>query len=112
MRASHQDPRQYKQPSASTITSLIPRQLDTLQPTSSKRKQDLEDGRASKRIHIELADRAESGFEKSNTRFPTRQTYEQFALRYYMLVPSSSWTAVARDMANKVLTALLEASKG
>ncbi|KAH6714734.1 hypothetical protein BKA61DRAFT_605748 [Leptodontidium sp. MPI-SDFR-AT-0119] len=29
-----------------------------------------------------------------------------------MLVPSSSWTAVDRDMANKVLTAMLEASKG
>ncbi|CZT52852.1 uncharacterized protein RSE6_14240 [Rhynchosporium secalis] len=41
--APHQDPRQYEQPSASTVTSLIPRRLDTLQPASSKLNQDLQE---------------------------------------------------------------------
>lgn len=35
--------------------------------------------------------------------YPTRWTYEEFALRYYMLVPSRSWTSEIRDMANTIL---------
>lgn len=35
--------------------------------------------------------------------YPTRWTYEEFALRYYMLVPSKSWTSEIRDMANTIL---------
>lgn len=35
--------------------------------------------------------------------YPTRWTYEEFALRYYMLVPSDSWTSEIREMANAIL---------
>ncbi|KAI9683125.1 MAG: Myosin type-2 heavy chain 1 [Trizodia sp. TS-e1964] len=35
--------------------------------------------------------------------YPTRWTYEEFALRYYMLVPSYSWTSEIREMANSIL---------
>lgn len=35
--------------------------------------------------------------------YPTRWTYEEFALRYYMLVPSQSWTSAIREMANAIL---------
>ena len=35
--------------------------------------------------------------------YPTRWTYEEFAMRYYMLVPSQSWTSAIRDMANAIL---------
>lgn len=35
--------------------------------------------------------------------YPTRWTYEEFALRYYMLVPSESWTSEIREMANAIL---------
>ncbi|KAI4286711.1 MAG: hypothetical protein L6R35_004034 [Caloplaca aegaea] len=35
--------------------------------------------------------------------YPTRWTYEEFALRYYMLIPSSSWTSEIRDMATAIL---------
>ena len=35
--------------------------------------------------------------------YPTRWTYEEFALRYYMLVPSASWTSEIREMANTIL---------
>jgi myosin-5 len=35
--------------------------------------------------------------------YPTRWTYEEFALRYYMLVPSSNWTPEIRDMATQIL---------
>ena len=35
--------------------------------------------------------------------YPTRWTYEEFALRYYMLVPSSGWTSEIREMANAIL---------
>ncbi|KAK7910959.1 hypothetical protein PG985_013440 [Apiospora marii] len=45
--------------------------------------------------------------------YPTRWTYEEFALRYYMLVPSSQWTAEIREMANSILTkAFGETTKG
>lgn len=44
--------------------------------------------------------------------YPTRWTYEEFALRYYMLVPSSSWTSEIRQMANAILTRALGASRG
>lgn len=36
--------------------------------------------------------------------YPTRWTYEEFALRYYMLVPSSLWTSEIRAMADAILT--------
>lgn len=41
--------------------------------------------------------------------YPTRWTYEEFALRYYMLVPSSSWTSEIREMANAILKKALGA---
>ncbi|KAK8041200.1 hypothetical protein PG994_014207 [Apiospora phragmitis] len=45
--------------------------------------------------------------------YPTRWTYEEFALRYYMLVPSTQWTAEIREMANYILTkAFGESTKG
>lgn len=39
--------------------------------------------------------------------YPTRWTYEEFALRYYMLVPSESWTSEIRKMANAILKTAL-----
>ena len=39
--------------------------------------------------------------------YPTRWTYEEFALRYYMLVPSPSWTPEIRQMANVILSKAL-----
>ncbi|KAK8004396.1 hypothetical protein PG989_004115 [Apiospora arundinis] len=44
--------------------------------------------------------------------YPTRWTYEEFALRYYMLVPSTQWTAEIRQMANSILTKALGQSTG
>ncbi len=44
--------------------------------------------------------------------YPTRWTYEEFALRYYMLVPSTQWTSEIRLMANAILTKALGASTG
>ncbi|KAH8664322.1 P-loop containing nucleoside triphosphate hydrolase protein [Xylariales sp. PMI_506] len=44
--------------------------------------------------------------------YPTRWTYEEFALRYYMLVPSSQWTAEIRQMANAILSKALGQSTG
>jgi myosin-5 len=44
--------------------------------------------------------------------YPTRWTYEEFALRYYMLVPSLQWTSEMRPMANAILTKALGASSG
>lgn len=44
--------------------------------------------------------------------YPTRWTYEEFALRYYMLVPSSMWTSEVRDLANKILVKALGTSNG
>ena len=35
--------------------------------------------------------------------YPTRWTYEEFALRYYMLIPSPTWTSEIRSMANAIL---------
>jgi myosin-5 len=35
--------------------------------------------------------------------YPTRWSYEEFALRYYMLVRSSDWTPQVRTMANSIL---------
>lgn len=44
--------------------------------------------------------------------YPTRWTYEEFAYRYYMLVPSSQWTPEIRAMADAILRkALGEAKK-
>jgi myosin-5 len=43
--------------------------------------------------------------------YPTRWTYEEFALRYYMLVPSASWTPEIRDMAKAILSKALGAGK-
>ncbi|KAL8772570.1 MAG: hypothetical protein Q9209_002231 [Squamulea sp. 1 TL-2023] len=39
--------------------------------------------------------------------YPTRWTYEEFAMRYYMLIPSNSWTSEIREMANAILTKAL-----
>ncbi|KAM0813464.1 putative Myosin-2 [Seiridium cardinale] len=44
--------------------------------------------------------------------YPTRWTYEEFALRYYMLVPSAQWTAEIREMANEILSTALGESTG
>ncbi|OAQ85318.1 class V myosin [Purpureocillium lilacinum] len=44
--------------------------------------------------------------------YPTRWTYEEFALRYYMLVHSSQWTSEIRNMANAILTKALGTSTG
>ncbi|KAL2266532.1 hypothetical protein VTJ83DRAFT_5884 [Remersonia thermophila] len=44
--------------------------------------------------------------------YPTRWTYEEFALRYYMLVPSSEWTSEIRQMANAILTKAFGATQG
>ncbi|KAI1850456.1 hypothetical protein JX265_013418 [Neoarthrinium moseri] len=44
--------------------------------------------------------------------YPTRWTYEEFALRYYMLVPSAQWTAEIRQMANAILSKALGESTG
>ena len=46
--------------------------------------------------------------------YPTRWTYEEFALRYYMLVPSKLWTSEIREMANLILQKALggEAKNG
>jgi myosin-5 len=35
--------------------------------------------------------------------YPTRWTYEEFAMRYYMLVPSQSWTSDIQNMADAIL---------
>lgn len=35
--------------------------------------------------------------------YPTRWTYEEFALRYYMLCHSSQWTSELKDMAHAIL---------
>ena len=43
----------------------------------------------------------------STAGYPTRWTYEEFALRYYMLVPSSAWTSEIRQMANNILSKAL-----
>lgn len=44
--------------------------------------------------------------------YPTRWTYEEFALRYYMLVPSKQWTAEIRQMASAILATALGQSTG
>jgi myosin-5 len=44
--------------------------------------------------------------------YPTRWTYEEFALRYYMLVPSSQWASEIRPMATAILTKALGSSNG
>ena len=44
--------------------------------------------------------------------YPTRWTYEEFALRYYMLVPSAQWTADIRSMADAILKKALGSSNG
>ncbi|KAG5950693.1 hypothetical protein E4U53_004568 [Claviceps sorghi] len=44
--------------------------------------------------------------------YPTRWTYEEFALRYYMLVHSAQWTSEIREMANAILTKALGTSTG
>jgi len=39
----------------------------------------------------------------STAGYPTRWTYEEFAMRYYMLCPSSQWTSDIRSMAHNIL---------
>ncbi|KAF2086888.1 hypothetical protein K490DRAFT_66203 [Saccharata proteae CBS 121410] len=43
--------------------------------------------------------------------YPTRWTYEEFALRYYMLVASHLWTPEIREMANVILQSALGSGK-
>jgi myosin-5 len=43
----------------------------------------------------------------STAGYPTRWTYEEFAMRYYMLVRSASWTPEIREMANAILSQAL-----
>ncbi|KAK3713917.1 Myosin type-2 heavy chain 1 [Vermiconidia calcicola] len=43
--------------------------------------------------------------------YPTRWTYEEFALRYYMLIKSTQWTTEIRDMANAILRKALGEAK-
>ena len=43
--------------------------------------------------------------------YPTRWTYEEFALRYYMLIRSTEWTTEIRDMANAILRKALGEAK-
>jgi myosin-5 len=43
--------------------------------------------------------------------YPTRWTYEEFALRYYMLVRSNEWTPEIRGMATAILKKALGAGK-
>jgi myosin-5 len=43
--------------------------------------------------------------------YPTRWTYEEFALRYYMLIHSKQWTAEIREMANAILSQALGEGK-
>ena len=43
--------------------------------------------------------------------YPTRWTYEEFALRYYMLIPSTQWTTEIREMANAILNKALGHAK-
>lgn len=40
----------------------------------------------------------------SSAGYPTRWTYEEFGLRYYMLVPSLQWTPEIRSMADAILS--------
>ncbi|UPK94960.1 hypothetical protein LCI18_005895 [Fusarium solani-melongenae] len=42
--------------------------------------------------------------------YPTRWTYEEFALRYYMLVRSDQWTSEIREMADAILKKALGTS--
>jgi myosin-5 len=44
--------------------------------------------------------------------YPTRWTYEEFALRYYMLLHSSRWTPEIREMAQAILNQVLALPKG
>jgi myosin-5 len=44
--------------------------------------------------------------------YPTRWTYEEFALRYYMLVPSTQWTPEIKQMASSILTKAFASSTG
>lgn len=44
--------------------------------------------------------------------YPTRWTYEEFALRYYMLLHSSRWTPEIRKMAQAILNQVLAPPKG
>ncbi|KAK5135961.1 hypothetical protein LTR08_004419 [Meristemomyces frigidus] len=43
--------------------------------------------------------------------YPTRWTYEEFAMRYYMLIPSDQWTKEIREMANAILRQALGEGK-
>ena len=43
--------------------------------------------------------------------YPTRWTYEEFALRYYMLIKSTQWTTEIRDMAMAILRKALGVHK-
>lgn len=44
--------------------------------------------------------------------YPTRWTYEEFALRYYMLIPSNQWHVEIRQMATAILQKALGPGSG
>lgn len=46
----------------------------------------------------------------STAGYPTRWTYEEFAMRYYMLCHSSQWTTEIKDMAHNILRKALGAT--
>lgn len=42
--------------------------------------------------------------------FPTRWTYEEFASRYYLLIPSTQWVSDAKEFCNRILQKSLPSS--
>ncbi|KAG0644963.1 Type V myosin heavy chain MYO2 [Hyphodiscus hymeniophilus] len=105
-----QDTPQGEPLSQQTVTSSTLHRLDTIQNACFKRKQDFRDGRSSKRAHTELPDAANGDLCKRSAKYLTTWTHEEFTLRYYMLLPSSSRTLEIRDLAGSILTEVLEAS--
>ncbi|KAH9203502.1 hypothetical protein DL95DRAFT_418987 [Leptodontidium sp. 2 PMI_412] len=108
---SGQDNPQEKPPSQQTVTFSTPHRLDTTQNTSFKRKKNSEDGRSSKLAHIEPGDAVAGESGNGGVEYATTWTYEDFAPRYYILIPSSSRTSEVRDIASKILTKVFGVSK-
>ncbi len=44
----------------------------------------------------------------STAGFPTRWTYDEFAQRYYMLIPSNEWSNDSRDLCQKILNQIVD----
>jgi len=51
------------------------------------------------------------GLGYSSSRYLIRLMYEEFALRYYILIPLLSRTSEIRDIVNRILIRVLRASK-